>query len=475
MRTTKLLVLIVAISGCQTIPPPAEISSLPTPPERLPATLATKVALQQQQQQQQSTIKPVAFEEPVAKAQPEPETLPPTAIKPDDESKLTLSDLERMALAANPSVSRAAAMVEAARGNWVQVGLPANPSAGYEGQQIGSLGLAEQHGIYVNQEFVRGGKLQLNRNVASQQIAKAESELAAQRQRVLTDVRKAFNQVLIAQEQAKITVELQDIAANGMKTADALMKGKEVGMVDLMQAQLEFENADILVQNAHNRSRAAWQTLASVVGDPGLMPQPLQGDIEIEHPLHEYSATLEKLLTSSPEIAAARAEIERARWAAERARVEKTPNLSFQGLMNWRDNGIGGRPDAAIQVGVPLPLWNRNQGGMIQAAQEATAAERALDQLELDLQNRLAPVYERYANALNQVEKYRKRILPTAKESVDLIHRSYEAGETGYINLLTAQRTYSQTNLNYLESLSVLREAEAEIEGLLLTDSLGNR
>ena len=66
-------------------------------------------------------------------------------------------------------------------------------------------------------------------------------------------------------------------------------------------------------------------------------------------------------------------------------------------------------------------------------------------------------------------------ILPTAKESVDLIHRSYEAGETGYINLLTAQRTYSQTNLNYLESLSNLRKAEAEIEGLLLTNSLENR
>jgi outer membrane protein, heavy metal efflux system len=473
LRTTKFFLLIVIISGCQTIPPPAEVQPLQAPPQRLPATVATKVALQAQQQQ--SAVKPVTFEEPVAKPMPEPETLPSTAIKADYEYSLTLSDLERMALAANPSVSRAKAMVEAARGNWVQVGLPFNPSAGYEGQQLGSLGLAEQHGVYVSQEFVRGGKLQLNRNVAAQQISKAEAELAAQEQRVLTDVRKAFNQVLIAQQQAKLTVELQDIAAKGMKTADALMKGKEVGMVDLMQAQLEFENADILVQNAHNRSRAAWQILTTVVGDPGLAPQPLQGDIETEHPLQEYSATLERLLTSSPEIAVARAEIERARWAAERARVEKTPNLMVQGLMNWQDNGIGGRPDGAIQVGVPLPLWNRNQGAMVQASQEAAAAERALDQLELELQRRLAPVYERYANALNQVEKYRTRILPTAKESVQLVHRSYEAGETGYINLLTAQRTYSQTNLNYLDSLSVLREAEAEIEGLLLTNSLENR
>lgn len=461
----------LAFSGCQAMQPPAEIQQLATAPQRLPATQTTKAAAQQQQQQ--AAIQPVAFEEPLAN--PQPETLPPAAIKSDDDSTLTLSDLEQMALAANPSISRAAALVEAARGNWVQVGLPFNPSVGYEGQQLGSRGLAEQDGVFVSQEFVRGGKLQLNRNVAAQQIAKAESELAAQQQRVLTDVRMAFYQVLIAQRQAKLTIELQSIAAEGMKTAEALLRGKEVGRVDLVQAQLEFENADILVQNAHNRSRAAWQTLATVVGDPGLIPQPLEGDIEAEHTLHDYPATLERLLTSSPEIAAARAEIERTRWAAERARVEKIPNVTVQGMVNWRDNGIGGRPDGEISVGVPLPLWNRNQGAMIEAAQEAAAAERALDLLELELQQRLAPVYERYANALNQVEKYRTRILPAAKESLDLIRRSYEAGETGYVNLLTSQRTYSQTNLNYLASLRELRAAEAEIDGLLLKGSLENR
>jgi cobalt-zinc-cadmium efflux system outer membrane protein len=254
-----------------------------------------------------------------------------------------------------------------------------------------------------------------------------------------------------------------------------LLRGKEVGKVDLVQAQLEFENADILVQNAHNRSRAAWQTLASVVGDPGLAPQPLQGNIEEEHAPQDYSSTLERLLNSSPEIAAARAEIQRTRWAVERAMVEKIPNITVQGLMNLRDEGIGGRPDGSLTVGVPLPLWNRNQGAVTQAAQEAAAADRALDQLELALQNRLAPVYERYANSLNQVQKYRTRILPAAKESLSLMRRSYEAGETGYVNLLTSQRTNSQTTLNYLESLRELRSAEAEIEGMLLTGSLEAR
>ena len=169
------------------------------------------------------------------------------------------------------------------------------------------------------------------------------------------------------------------------------------------------------------------------------------------------------------------AEIERARWAVQRACIEKKPNVTVQGLVNWRDNGIGGDSDGSITVGVPLPLWNRNQGGIQQAQSQVAAAERALDQLELSLENRLAPVFERYANALHQVNTYRTRLLPGSQESLDLARRLYQAGETPYLNLLTAQRSFSQTNLNYLESLRELRSAEAEIEGLLLAGSLDSR
>src|SRR5690606_6642877 len=86
------------------------------------------------------------------------EILPAPLRAPDaiNQQPLTLEDFESMALSANPSVARAAALVQSARGNWVQVGLGPNPIVGYEGQQLGSGGLAEQHGVFIEQEFVRG-------------------------------------------------------------------------------------------------------------------------------------------------------------------------------------------------------------------------------------------------------------------------------------------------------------------------------
>lgn len=402
---------------------------------------------------------------------PTPEGLP--AVPPH--GALTLTDLEQMGLVANPSVARAAALVGAARGQWVQVGLLPNPTVGYLGQQLGSGGLAEQHGVQFSQDFVRGGKLRLSRAVAEQQIAKAEQELVAQQQRVITDVRIGFYQVLLAQRQIELTDNLTLISRQGANTVDGLFRAKEASRSDVLQAQLELENSQILVQNSRYRYDAAWRSLTVVVGHPELLPQPLAGDAFAAPREFNYQDSLRRLLTASPEVAIAMTEIDLARTTLARARVEPIPNISFQGLVNPVDNGIFGRSDGGVSLSMPIPILNKNQGAILRAQQEIVAAERAMQQLEFDLQNRLAPTFERYASARNQVERYRSTILPAAQESLNLVRQTYQAGEANFLNLLTAQRTFSQMNLNYLQALQSLRVSEAEIEGLLLSGSLSRQ
>ena len=90
---------------------------------------------------------------------------------------MTLADLETMALSQNPSLARACAMVQAAKGEWLQVGLMPNPIGGYSTMEIGEENTAGQQGGMIGQEIVMGRKLKLNRAVAAQQIRRAEQEL----------------------------------------------------------------------------------------------------------------------------------------------------------------------------------------------------------------------------------------------------------------------------------------------------------
>lgn len=57
-------------------------------------------------------------------------------------------------------------------------------------------------------------------------------------------------------------------------------------------------------------------------------------------------------------------------------------------------------------------------------------------------------------------------------KTFQLVQQGFTHGEVGYLDLLAAQRTFSQTNLVYLDALGLLWQSYAEIDGLLLTGSL---
>ena len=414
-------------------------------------------------------VQPVAHIQP---AQPVGEPEPLNIPSPAATSELTLPQLEEMAISFNPALAEAQARVDAARGKWVQVGLPPNTVLGYSGQQIGSHGEAEQQGVYIQQEIVRGGKLRLNRAIVDQEIAQSEQILATQQQRVLTDVRLGFYDVLIAQRRREMTEQLVTIAQQGVSTAEALFYAIAVSQADVMRARIELQSADLLHKNARNQYVAAWSRLAAVLGNPDVQPTPLVGDLETVVDQIDPDEALQRLLAESPEMAVIMTEVERARWAIDRAYAEPVPNVDVQAIIQ-SDNGTGSS-NANLQVSMPIPWLNRNQGGIRQAQAELVAAERAIGRLELSLKRRLAGVYQRYASARNQVQDYSKPegILANSQATLEFVRKGYQAGEIGYLDLLTAQRTYSQTNLAYIEALGELWAAALEIEGLLLKDSL---
>jgi cobalt-zinc-cadmium efflux system outer membrane protein len=146
------------------------------------------------------------------------------------------------------------------------------------------------------------------------------------------------------------------------------------------------------------------------------------------------------------------------------------PNLGLQAAVQY-DNATQDT-FATVQAGVPMPIFNRNQGNIRTAQAELMAAQKEAQRVQLELQQRLAGVFEQYATAQYQVEKYSRDILPSAQASLDLANQGYRQGEYSYLFLLTAQRTYFQTNLIYLDSLRELRAASTAIEGNLLTGSL---
>ena len=124
-----------------------------------------------------------------------------------------------------------------------------------------------------------------------------------------------------------------------------------------------------------------------------------------------------------------------------------------------------------MQVGVPVPLWNRNQGGIRQTKAGVSEALRNVERVELNLNRRLADVFQRYADAHITATNYASNSLPRVEKTFQLVQQGFTQGEVRYLDLLAAQQTFSQTHLAYLDTLGLLWMSYAEIDGLLLNGS----
>jgi outer membrane protein, heavy metal efflux system len=414
----------------------------------------------------------VAMEFGVAPLPPagEQEPIPQPPGEPGQPLGMTLAELEKMAVQCNPTLIQAAARVQSARGQAIQAGLYPNPVVGYQGSEIGNEGRAGQQGGFVGQEIVTAGKLHLNQAVAGQAIRQAECAWATQRFRVLTDVRQGFYEVLVAQHSMELSEQLVRLGDQGVNAADKLMKAGELARVDVLQAKIEADSAKILLAKAKNRHAAAWRSLAAVVGNPAMQPVTLSGNLQEGMVSLSWEETLNRLLACSPQLGAARAGVAHAQAVLSRENAGRIPNIDLQAGVQF-DNATS-NTIAGFQVGVPFPVYNRNQGNIYKAQAELTAAQREVERVQLALQQRLATVFEQYTTARQQIEKYNSDILPNAEESLKLVSLGFQKGEFSYLVLLTSQRTYFQTNLAYLDALRELRAAGAAIEGNLLADSL---
>jgi cobalt-zinc-cadmium efflux system outer membrane protein len=125
--------------------------------------------------------------------------------------------------------------------------------------------------------------------------------------------------------------------------------------------------------------------------------------------------------------------------------------------------------DIAVQFGMPIPVHDR-EGGIMQSCGDLAAAQAALEARQLAIQERLTIAIRDYTTARERVAKYNEKILPAAKETLDLITAGYQQGQLEYVHVYNVQQTYANKNLSYLQDLATAWQRWAEIDGFLVGD-----
>ncbi len=378
----------------------------------------------------------------------------------------------------NPTFRQAEAGVKATRSRVQQAGLYPNPTVGYSGDEIrgGEIHGGKQ-GFFVEQTVVTAGKLSRAREVMNKELRLAEIELEEQKLRVETAVKMAFYRVLAAQEMAASRADLAHIAEKIVETQRRLQNTGQADETEILGAEVDAQRAKLAARMKENTLREEWRSLAAVIGQPDLPLQTVAGDLEQGWPALDELQAVDLVATQSPAVRIASAAGERAEAELARAKREKIPDITARAGVEYNHELLNNLALATgwqwnAELGVEIPIFNRNQGNVAAAGAEIERANAEKQRVALTLRERAATVVDQYANARLMAEQYRDDILPLAKKSYSLMNDRYGEMLAAYPRVLDSKRKLFELQSEYITALEDVWTTGLALQGFLLTDGL---
>jgi cobalt-zinc-cadmium efflux system outer membrane protein len=399
---------------------------------------------------------------------------------------LTLSDLQRLGLEHNPAVKQAVAAVVAARGAAIQAGLPPNPTVGFEADTFGTSGGAGYQGAFIDQVFKTANKLQLARAVATMDLRNAEVAQRRAEMDLATNVRRNYFALLVARESIRVNRALVQLTEQAYEIQLAMTKGGgfaapyEPGYLRFLTMMARTG----LVQ-ARNRYISAWKQLAAAMGLTGMPLTEVAGRVDMPMPDYNFRAVLDHVLKNHTDVRTAENTLLQAQLNLRVARVTPVPDVELRVLVQRDYTGLPFEIAPSVQVNVPVPVWNRNQGGIMQAEANLVLASEGPHQARVSLTANLTQYYETYRTNVIDLAMYRDYMLPDLVRVYNGVYARYQsesimgnvAGVAGAAqvtlnDVVVAQGNLTQAVAGYVTVLGAAWDAAVSITDLIQTNDM---
>lgn len=389
---------------------------------------------------------------------------------------VTLKQALSLALMRNPELMVFSLEVRAREARALQAGLLPNPEIDIQGEDFGGSGDFRntnlmQTTIQLSQLIQLGGKRSKRKKVASLEKDLGTWDYETKRADVLTGVTKAFVEVLAAQKRLALVEELVDIAQQTLDTVSERVKAGKVSPVEETRARVEFASTQILLDRAKRRLEALRRQLAAAWGSKTPLFEKVEGRFFEIAPVPS-AEKLESLISQNPDIARWMSEMVFRRAGIELAKARGIPDLTLSaGVRKFNENNDNA---FVFEVSIPLPIFDRNQGGILEAHRRLAKAGEERRSVKLRVINDLAQAYQSLSSAYAEAIALKKYVLLGAQSAFESSREGYRHGKFDYLVVLDAQRTLFETRAQYIEVLNQYHQAVSELERLIGTglDSL---
>ncbi len=397
----------------------------------------------------------------------------------------TLEDCIAMALSHNPTVQKAAAAVDAARGARTRslagilptVSLYGDVSR-YSSEQMSFYQdkwktSRERYsaGLQLQQTLFDGGGSWASLASASARVRAAEGREVATRGSVAREVADLFSAVLRAEALLKVAEEAEQVSRRLLERAEAREGIGSASRQEVLRAKVQVHADTMERMRRANELASAKNALLLALGmSPGT-----QFHLAEPSPVDEPVPSLEECLADvahHPSLLAAEENARAARRDVASASAMRYPSLTGTASYGWSDVTLPGSRKAfdefdswRVGLTVSVRLFDGlGTKGQIQTA-KALAAEAAAAWTEtrLSLQHAVQVEHQRLIEALAQVEVARLA-LDLANEEYRLAEERYTLGSLSFVDLGDSKLALERAKVSLVEATTAVRMARVALE-----------
>ena len=387
----------------------------------------------------------------------------PSAVA-SDLPPLTLAQALALAMASNPDLAVQARELQAAQGPVVQAGARPNPELAVLLEDNRSASRTTT--VQINQPLELGGKRAARISAAEHGRDIAAADLATKRADVRAAVTSMFFEVLLTQEHLALAQASVGLAQRASEGATRRVQAGKISPVEQTKAQIALASSQLdaaqtaaALTLARQRLSATWGSAASRYG---VVTQVGAG---FDQPAVLTPEAMARRIDASPVLMRARIEVLRREAISELARAQRVPDLTLS-LGLKRDEQMG-RNQAVIGMSLPLPVFDRNEGNLLEALRREDKARDELRAADIALRTSVMQGTVRLVASNAAVQMIRDQILPGAQSAYEAATRGFELGKFNFLDVLDAQRTLFQAQSAHLRARGDALRAAVELDRLL--------
>ena len=375
---------------------------------------------------------------------------------------LSLTKAIELALEGSPEVAAATRQWEATEGQVLQGRARPNPELAYSPEDARSRTRTQSSQLTLPVEL--GGKRAARPKAAEKSREPAPAQLNELKAALRANVAAAYFDVLTAQERLVLAKDSVALAKSSTDTVAKRVAAGKVSPVEESKARVAEAGIRVELAQAASEQRNALSRLFALLGKIEAPFTVLEGKAENLPPVPKL-ADLQSLISSSPAVVLARIEVDRRKALTDLEQSKRVPDITVSAGIQ-RSNETQ-RNILLFGVSVPLPVFDRNQGNLLEALKLEDKARDELQGATVRLHSEVAQAQERLSTIAAEVQSLRQDVLPGAKSAYDAATIGFENGKFNFLEVLDAQRTYFTAKSQYLKALGEAHRAAADVDRLL--------